>query len=154
MTVEISGFGSGVFLVATETFPAGITLSQWPDDTDPLVVEQDDFGSATKGVNGELLRNLVANPISVTLSLIPGSLDEDNLQTLANANRPGKNKSIPYDVITLTEFDAQGNSFTYNNGIIVSGNAGFSVSSNSRKSTNTWGFLFENVTRSVVSVAS
>ena len=154
MTAEISGFASGVFLTASLTFPSGIVLSQWPDDTDPLAVEADDFGDAAKGVNGELLRWVVANPISVTLSLIPGSLDEDNLQTLANANRPGRGKFIPYDTITLTSFDAQGNSFTYNNGIIISGGTGFSVSSNSRKATYSWGFLFESVTRSVVSVAS
>jgi len=36
MTIDVSGFGLGVHLVASNTYPVGLPLSAFADDADPM----------------------------------------------------------------------------------------------------------------------
>jgi hypothetical protein len=143
MTQNISGFGVVVNLVASTTFPVGITITQFADDSDPV-----DFGSVkiadtAMGLNGDLLRWARAVALPVVLNVVPGSDDDVNLGILADANRVGQGKVSAYDSITLTVVYPDGTTTTYTGGIITDAMFSKSISSAGRLKTKPYAFSFE-----------
>lgn len=146
MSFDISGFGSVVSLVASNTFPAGIVITQFADDADPFDQPSIRIGDVAMGLNGDLLTWRKAVPIPVTISLVPESDDDVNLSILANANRVGRGKTSANDVLTLTIVYPNGNTITLANGTITDAPFALSVSSAGRMKTNTYSMSFESVT--------
>jgi len=85
---DISGYGFRLNLVASSTFPAGIDITQAADDADPFDIPSIQIADKAKGVNGDLITWATANPIDITIAVIPGSIDDRNLSALAQANNP------------------------------------------------------------------
>jgi hypothetical protein len=151
MAVNISGYGLQLFLQASFTFPTGFIVNQFADDADPFDVPTLTIGESAMGLNGDLITWAKANPIEITLNVVPNSVNDNNLQIILNQNRPGRGKLAIPDVIQLTAqfpvtsvFTAPG-IYTYTNGIITSGMPGNSVSSAGRMKTKPYTFTFENV---------
>lgn len=142
---DVSGFGLRINLVASATFPAGITLSQFADDADPFDLPSVNIGDSAMGVNGDLIVWSKANPLKVTVNVIPGSDDDQNLSILFDANRVGRGKSSAQDNVTLTGVYPDGRSVTLNNGIITDGMPGASVASAGRLKSKTYMFHFEGL---------
>lgn len=142
---DVSGYGLRLNLVATVTFPFGITLSEFGDDSDPLDLPSMQIGDKAMGLNGDLLTWAKANPIIVNLSLIPLGTDDTNMSILFEANRVSKGKANPLDVITLTGVYPQGRIITLARGKITDGLPGVSVASAGRLKTKTYSLAFETM---------
>jgi hypothetical protein len=141
---DISGFGLRVRLVASATFPAGITITQFADDADPLDLAAIEVAATGMGVNGDLLVWSRANAIPAVLNVIPNSDNDRDLGILLEANRPGRGKNPARDVVTMTIIYPDGRSTTLSPGAITNGMSGNSVASAGRLKTKPYTFAFEN----------
>lgn len=145
---DISAFGIRVQLYASVTFPAGITLSQFSDDADSLDVPSQQVGDKAMGVNGDLVTWSKANPLPVTVNVIPATDDDINLSVLLEANRAARGKRPARDIITLVALYPDGSTLTYSPGKIMDGMPGNSLASSGRMKSKPYAFAFENLARS------
>lgn len=143
MVNDITGFGTVITIVATNTFPFGFPVSQFADDADPLDMASVQIADTAMGLNGDLITWAKANPLPVVLNVIAGSEDDLNLQILADANRVAQGKSSAYDDITLTAVYADGSIVTYTGGVVVEAMFGKSISSSGRLKSRSYAFRFE-----------
>ena len=144
MSANIEGFGLSATLVASVTFPNGIPISQFADDTDPFDIPEITIADSGMGLNGDLLKWSVATPISVNLAVIPTQEDDINLGILLENNRVGRGKIGSNDSITLTGIYPDGSSVVFTNGFIVTGTPGNGIATSGRIKTKTYNFTFEN----------
>lgn len=140
---DISGFGLRAVLRASNLFPAGFSITQFADDADPFDFPDVAIAEGAMGLNGDLIVWSTPNPIQVTISVIPGSPDDNNLNVLYEANRAGRGKSPSRDIITLAGIYAAGDTVTCARGRIINGRTGMSVASAGRLKTSTYTFIFE-----------
>lgn len=140
---NISGFGLIVNVIASKTFPFGVPLTQFADDADPLDIPSLQIGDSAMGLNGDLITWSKANPIKMTLNLIPNTFDDINMAILLEANRVGRGKIGARDVITMTLLYPSGNFVTLTTGIITDGTPSSSVASAGRLKTKSYSFTFE-----------
>lgn len=145
MSNDVSGFGTRVRLVASVTFPAGITITQFADDADGVDVPSQQVADKAMGVNGDMVTWSKANPLTPTLNVIPGSDDDRNLAILLNANRPARGKFPALDEITMTVLYPDGSSTTYVRGKITDGMPGQSLASAGRLKSKSYAFAFEDL---------
>lgn len=141
---DISGFQISVTVVASVTFPAGFTITEFADDADPFDVPSQQLAETVMTLNGDLLSWATANIIPATLNVIPQSEDDDNLAILAEANRVGRGKTSARDVITLTGVYPDGRVVVLNNGIMTNAPVADSVASAGRLKSKPYIFGFEN----------
>lgn len=144
---DISVFGLRVQLQASETFPSGITLTQFADDADPFDTPSIQIRDKAMGVNGDLITWSKATPIGLSLSVVPNSDDDRNLSVLFEANRVGKGKQGARDVVSVTAVYPDGRTVSFTQGAITDGMPANSPSSAGRFKSKTYQFAFENVNR-------
>ena len=144
---DISGFGLRIVLVASVTFPQGITLSQFADDGDPFDNPSQQIADKATGLNGDLITWSKGNPIPATINLIPGSEDDRNMSVLLEANRTARGKTSSRDVITMTVLYPDGRTDTLTNGKLTDGPVSTGISSAGRKKTKPYVFAFEDMSR-------
>lgn len=145
---DISAFGIRLRLVASVTFPAGITLTQFADDGDSLDLPSQQIADKAMGVNGDLIVWAKANPLIVTTNIIPGSDDDRNMAVLLEANRVGRGKTGARDVITMTVLYPDGRTAQYSNGSLTDGIPGKALASSGRMKSNPYAFAFEGLAKS------
>lgn len=145
---DISVFGIRVQVVASQTFPAGINITQFADDADPFDAPSMQIRDKAMGVNGDLISWSKANPIPVTLNVVPNSEDDKNLSVLFEANRVGKGKQGARDVISITAVYPDGKTASFSQGVITDGQPANSATSAGRMKSKAYAFAFENVNRS------
>lgn len=143
MTQDVSGFGLIVRVVADVTFPAGISISQFADDADPLDMSAVQIADTAMGLNGDLVKWAKAAPLPAVLNVIPGSPDDINLQILADSNRVGQGKISAYDNITMAIIYPDGSVTTLAGGIITNSVFGKPVSQAGRLKTRSYSFVFQ-----------
>ncbi len=143
---DVSGFGFAIRLVASNTFPSGITITQFADDADPFDTPAIQLADKAMGLNGDLVVWSKASPIEVTLNIIAGSDDDINLGILAEANRVGQGKLSAMDIISLTAGYPDGRVLVLNTGKITNGAVGASIASAGRLKTKPYTFTFQNRT--------
>lgn len=141
---NISGFGLRINMIATNTYPVGVVLSQFADDTDPFDIPSLQIADSAMGLNGDLLTWSKANPIKLSLSFTPDGIDDTTLSILLQANRVGRGKIGARDVITMTGIYPTGRFVTLSNGFITDGMPANSVASAGRLKTRTYNFTFES----------
>jgi len=142
---DITGSGIRISLIASNTYPAGITLTQFADDADPFDVPSIRIADTAMGVNGDMVSWNRPVQIPVTLNMVPNSEDDLNLEVLANANRVGKGKASAVDVITLTAVYPDGRIKTAINGKITDYLPALSVAGTGRIKTRPYAFAFESM---------
>jgi len=142
--LDISGYGLQVQIVATFTFPAGITVTQFADDADPFDIPSIKIAEQAMGLNGDLIAWAKAQPINITLAVVPNSDDDINLQILLEANRVGRGKLNVRDQITITGIFPDNSKITLVGGRITDGMPGNSVASAGRLKSKPYIFTFEN----------
>ena len=145
---DISVFGARVQLRASQTFPAGIDLTQFADDADPFDLPSMQIRDKSMGLNGDLIVWSRATAIPCAIALIPSSEDDLNMAVLFEANRVGKGKTGARDVITLTVSYPDGAVWTATSGTMTDGMPGRGVASAGRIKTNVYQFAFENKNQS------
>lgn len=140
---EISVLGAKAWLTADKTFPAGFAITKFPADSDGIDITEIQMGNAEIGVNGDMItwRTPVAN--TITISVIPGSDEDKNLQILLDRNRVAKGRMYEQDNITLVVTLNNGTTHTFSNGIITTGELGYSLTSQGKIRTKRYGFMFE-----------
>lgn len=141
---NISGFGTQINLIASNTYPIGVNLTQFADDSDPIDFPVLQIADAAMGLNGDLIPWSKANPIKVTLNIIPNSLDDETLSILLEANRVGRGKTGAQDTITMAVLYPDGRYVTLIEGVITEGMPNLSIASAGRMKTKTYNFVFEN----------
>lgn len=144
---DISVFGLRVQLQASQTFPSGISLTQFADDADPFDVPTMQIRDKAMGVNGDLITWAKATPITLSLSVVPNSDDDRNLGVLFESNRVGKGKQGARDIINVTAIYPDGRTVSFTQGVITDGMPANSPSSAGRLKSKTYQFAFENVNR-------
>lgn len=144
---DISTFGARVQLVASQTFPSGVSLTQFADDADPFDTPAMQIRDKAMGANGDLIVWSKANPIIVTLSLVPASEDDDNMGVLFEANRVGKGKQGALDMVSITVIYPDGQTVSFTGGAITDGMPANSASSAGRMKSKVYTFAFENMNR-------
>lgn len=142
--VDVSGYNLKISLIASNTFPVGIILTQFADDADPFDIPSLQIADTAMGLNGDLLTWSKANPIKISLSMIPGSVEDNLMSILLEANRVGRGKTGAQDIITLTGIYPSGNFITLINGVITDGMPGNAVASAGRMKSKTYNLAFEN----------
>lgn len=145
---DISAFGIRVQVIASETFPSGISITQFADDADPFDAPSMQIRDKAMGVNGDLISWSKANPIPVTLNVVPGGEDDLNLSVLFEANRVGKGKFGARDVISIVALYPDGSVAAFSQGVITDGQPANSAQSAGRLKSKAYAFAFENVNRS------
>jgi hypothetical protein len=141
---NISGFGFRVNIVASNTYPVGFVVTQFADDSDPFDLPSLQVADSAMGLNGDLIAWSKANPIKLTLNIIPDTLDDINFSILLEANRVGKGKTGARDVITMVGIYPSGRIITLSEGIITDGLPGNSIASSARLKSKSYSFAFEN----------
>lgn len=143
---DISGFGIVLTVIASNTFPAGVQISQFADDSDPFDVPELTIADKAMGINGDLIVWSKPAPIEIKVGVIAGSNDDDNLAALMEANRVGRGKVSAQDVITLAAAYPDGTSLSLTPGKMTQGMPAPSVASSGRLKTKVYSFSFENRT--------
>lgn len=145
MAQNISGFGFSVNIIASTTYPVGLNITQFADDSDPLDVPSLQIGDTAMGINGDLITWSKANPTKVTLSVIPESDNDLALSILLQANRVGRGKTSSRDIIIMNIiYPDQTNFATLINGVITDGTPFLPVQSSGRLKSRSYNFAFEN----------
>jgi hypothetical protein len=145
MPQDISGFSTKVRLTASFTFPTGITITQFADDTDPLDLASIDIADKAMGLNGDLITWARAVPAPMVLAVIPSSGDDQNLQLLAEANRPSIGKPAVGDLFQAMVVYPNGSVVTLTNGRLTNAPFGKSIAGSQRLKTKVYAFAFEQV---------
>lgn len=146
MTTDVSGFGAQVQVKASNTFPQGFVVSQFADDADPFDIPSLQIADTAMGLNGDLITWSKANPIKITINVVPGSEDDKNMAILLEANRVGKGKSSARDEVTIVAVYPNEGTLTLSAGLITDGSPGNSIASAGRLKSKAYQFAFENKT--------
>lgn len=141
---DVSGYGSSLNIIADKTFPQGFDVTEFADDADPFDTPDLKVGDGKVGLNGTLITWTTAAAIIVAVSVVPGSVDDQNLSILLEANRAGKGKFPVKDSIVLTQILPNGKQTQMAPGKITDGPPGDSISSAGRIKSKTYKFMFEN----------
>lgn len=141
---DISGIGITVTIFASKTFPAGLTISQFADDADPLDLPDVELLAEGMNVNGELVTWLTPKPLTVDINVIPNTEDAKNLDILFDANRPAYKKVAVRDLITFVVNYPDGKKKILNNGRPKTYAAASSIASAGRYKSRHYQFVFEN----------
>ncbi|MDR1367913.1 MAG: hypothetical protein LBJ76_04255 [Candidatus Accumulibacter sp.] len=148
MSVDISGFGLELTLKASNTFPSGIQITQFADDSDPFDAPSVQIMDKGMGLNGDLVVWSVATPTTITLSVIPNSDDDRNLEILLENNRVKKGAAFSRDEIDMTAKYPDGKIVSLMSGAITDGIPLNSPASAGRLKSKTYAFVFESNARS------
>lgn len=143
MPQDVSGFGAVINIIADNTFPAGFVVTEFSNDVDPFDMAAVKIADVAMGVNGDLIKWAKAVPLTMVLSVIPGSADDVNLQILADANRVAQGKVSASDTITATVYYPDGSSVQYAPGSITDAAFGKSLSGEGRLKTKVYSFAFK-----------
>lgn len=142
---NVSATGIKMRLVASLTFPAGFDITQFSDDGDPLNSENLAIAETAPALNGDLVAWSKPNVIPFTVSVLPDTDEDRNLSILWNVNRIGKNKVAVQDVITIVVTYPNGDQKILSSGVMVSGPALNSGTSEGRLKTKEYEFSFESI---------
>lgn len=144
---DTSAIGVALRCVASESFPAGFTITEFADDADPFDIPAIDIATPAMNVNGDLVVFSAPTPITITISVIPGSDADNNLAVIFEANRAAKNKRHARDEITLVGTYPDGSSLKLSEGKMTNGMPGNSPASAGRIKSKTYSFAFQNLSR-------
>lgn len=140
---NISGFGLTVSIIASNTFPVGVLLTNFSDDQDAITFTDMEIAQAEVGLNGDLITWTKGASVKMALSVIPDSPSDLQLATLLAANRVSRNKISARDTMQMAVIQGNNNTGAFVNGVIVSGPPFNGVQSSSRMKTKTYNFVFE-----------
>ena len=144
MTIVASAFGTKIVIQTSVTFPYGATFTQVGDDTDPVDIPSLQIQDGGMNINGDLVVWSKANPVKVSVSLIAGSVDDQLMSVLFQANRVGRGKKSTNDIVNISIYYPDGRISLFSNGVISDGIPGRAIANSGRLKVNTYSFMFEN----------
>lgn len=139
---NISGFGTGIMILALKSFPFGFSLSKFADDVDPIAAKDISPFAYELLYDGSIVTYSQTSPVEVDISVIPNSEDDINLKILLN-NKPGALSILPFeDFTSMVVTYPDGGRVILSNGSILSGPPLDSISTEGRRKGNTYRFVF------------
>lgn len=143
---DISHTGT-ILTVAASNTTAGVPVPviDFPKDTDPVTSDDVTIGGFEVGTNGDPIGWSEANPVNITVSVIPNSASHIFLHQLMQQNRPEKGKRPANDVITLNRVLPSGSVLSAKKGKLIQGPAMVSQASSGRLNTVSYQFMFGQV---------
>lgn len=139
---DLSGFGLKATIVALQTFPMGFQVSDFADDVNPLEISDDEVAAYEMLYDGSLYAFTKAFPITVKISVIPGSDDDINLKILLAAKKVTSHLFPISDLTSMVVSYPDGGKAIFSNGTILSGPPADSITLGGRKKGNTFTFVF------------
>ncbi|MCP9268849.1 hypothetical protein M5U04_12295 [Xenorhabdus sp. XENO-1] len=144
---DVSATGLSLVIQATKTFPSGIQITQFADDADPLDLPAVDIAQTGMDINGNLTAWSTPTPQTVTINVLAGSEEDENLSILLEANTAKRGHRHAGDVITLVASYGDGSTTTARNGKITNGSRGNSAASAGRLKSKQYTFVFQDFDR-------
>ncbi|MDE1483402.1 phage tail fiber protein [Xenorhabdus bovienii] len=144
---DVSATGLSLVIQATKTFPSGIQITQFADDADPLDLPAVDIAQTGMDINGNLTVWSTPTPQTVTINVLAGSEEDENLSILLEANTAKRGRRHAGDVITLVASYGDGSTTTARNGKITNGSRGNSAASAGRLKSKQYTFVFQDFDR-------
>lgn len=144
---EVSGFGLEVRIIASKTFPAGFTVTEFADDIDPFDLPELQINDVAMGLNGDMVTWTFHTPLSFSIGVIPKSDADKNLAILFEANRAARGKRPSRDIITVVGSYPDGSVITLSQGVVFSSLPGNSVASAGRYKSKPYNFRFEQMAK-------
>lgn len=145
MSNNISLFGLSVRITASRTFPNGFTINMFADDQAPIESPDLETAAYAMGPNGDLQVWSKPAVVVTKYAVVPGSIDDQNLSILHEANRVSKKKgSTTLDVISIVETFPDGRTVTLKQGLIISGPATPAGTQEGRLNSRAFSFAFED----------
>lgn len=140
---DVSGVGLKIVIRASISYPMGIVVTAFSDDSDPFDVPESVLAEYGMGLNGDLVVNRRITPIEFTVAVIPGTDEDVALTTLAEANRVSRNKVSYKDSISASVEMPDGSMKVFRDGVIVAAPVLTGVAGNGRQKTKLFKFVFE-----------
>ncbi|MDC9591180.1 hypothetical protein PSI23_18265 [Xenorhabdus sp. XENO-10] len=144
---DVSATGLSLVIQATKTFPSGIQITQFADDADPLDLPAVDIAQTGMDINGNLVSWSTPTAQTVTINVLAGSEEDENLSILLEANTAKRGRRHAGDVITLVASYGDGSTTTARNGKITNGSRGNSAASAGRLKSKQYTFVFQDFDR-------
>lgn len=144
--IDVSGFGTGIVIVALQSFPMGFSLSKFADDADPISAKDIEAVGYEMLYDGSLFAFDKAAPVELSVSVIPGSDDDSNLKILLSSRKGAKKLISTSDVTSMVVTYPDGGRVILSNGTILRGPLVDSIETSGRKKGNTFTFVFGSIT--------
>ncbi|MDR0805945.1 MAG: hypothetical protein LBN41_04245 [Enterobacteriaceae bacterium] len=144
---DVSATGFSLVIKATKTFPAGILVTTFADDADPFDLPAVDIAQVGSDINGNMVSWSTPTPQSLTINVLPGSEEDENLSILLEANTAKRGRRHAGDIITIVSSYGDGSTMTARNGKITNGSRGNSVASAGRLKSKQYTFTFQDFDR-------
>lgn len=144
---DISATGLSLIIQASNTFPAGIPITTFSDEGDPLDLPAVDITATAVDINGNLVSWSAPTPQTVTINVLAGSEEDENLAILLDANTARRGRRHASDIITLVASYGDGSITAARNGRITNGSRGNSISNNARLKSKQYTFIFQDFDR-------
>ncbi|KMJ46895.1 hypothetical protein AB204_00960 [Xenorhabdus khoisanae] len=144
---DVSATGLSLVIQASTTFPSGITITQFADDADPLDLPAVDIAQTGMDINGNLNYWSTPTPQTITINVLAGSEEDENLAILLEANIAKRGRRHAGDIITLVASYGDGSTTTARNGKITNGSRGNSAASAGRLKSKQYTFVFQDFDR-------
>jgi hypothetical protein len=143
--MDIGGFGTVLTIFASTTFPAGLTITEFADDADPVDSPSIQIRDKAMGLNGRLITWGKAVPIGLTINIIPNSEDDINLNLLFDSNRVGRGKRPVDDTIDATLIYPDGTAKNFQSGSPTDYMPTNAIASSARFKSKPYVFAFESM---------
>ena len=144
MLFNISGYGLTISMIASNTFPVGILLRNFPDDQDAVSFTDMDIADYAVGVNADLITWSKGAAVKVSIGAIADSATDLQLALLLSANRVGPNKLSARDVFQCGIIQGNNNTGGFSNGLIISGPPFNTIQSTGKMKSKIYTFVFES----------
>ncbi|EMR5928967.1 hypothetical protein ABVE90_000801 [Proteus mirabilis] len=144
---DISATGLSLIIQASKTFPEGIPITTFSDEGDPLDLPTVNITQTAVDINGNLVSWSSPTPQTVTINVLAGSEEDENLAILFDANTARRGRRPASDVITLVASYGDGSITTARNGRITGGCRGNSVAGVGRLKSKQYTFIFQDFDR-------
>ena len=141
---DVSATGLALVVQASKTFPSGIFITQFADDADPLDLPAVDIAQTGMDINGNLVSWSTPTPQTVTINVLAGSEEDQNLAILLDANTAKRGRRAAGDNITMVASYGNGSTTTARNGRITNGSRGSSVAGAGRLKSKQYTFVFQD----------
>lgn len=146
--MSINATGTGFKLCIIDKggkFPNGYIIDTFSDDTDPIDSPNKEILQYANEVNGSLVWWSKASPTEITISVCQDTDGDIYLSSLFSLNEPRKGKRINDSEIYMQLIYPDGKIKFLNKGRMVDGSAVGGISSDGKKKTKTFKFVFEEV---------
>lgn len=141
--MDIGGFGSELTIFADQTFPNGLTITEFADDADPVDSPSIQVRDKAMGLNGRLVTWGKAAPILLTINVIPDTEDDINLKLLFDNNRVARGVRPVNDQIDATLIYPSGDTTSFSTGSVTDYMPTNSIASSARFKSKPYSFAFE-----------